>query len=407
MHQRFHSGSGAVPGFACGMLALLANCAAFGESRDPGGTSGSGVVAPGPWGRLEYHEIRLKPPRHYVEQTLARVDQEVVWRFPGQEPASVGELLRELGLSEAEVERLARPEGMQVREGVLEIRPPDDLVVGVRPEVRARLYRLFREISGSMTYLFPYVLGPDWREEALASRGLSPDLVALVERLAYHEEAVLTFADLPLVLRMAPDQEARLLLVKSLLGERSLAVRLKVEEGSDLRVLAAYWTGGGRNKEILPILESVLETEGVERIDLAHLLPPLARMLLFTYPNPGMAVGAAAPDCFWTAANFFHYEPSDRFLDFEAFGARLSEAYSLVSGEPRFGDIVLISDARSGELLHACNHLAGDLVFTKNGSSLNRPWVIDRLEAVVAGYRKRPELSVKFFRLKSLFDLSP
>ena len=80
---------------------------------------------------------------------------------------------------------------------------------------------------------------------------------------------------------------------------------------------------------------------------------------------------------------------------------RLMEQYEEVIGEPRFGDVVLITDEDKQVSMHACNYLADGLVFTKNGRSFSRPWVVDHLNEVQAGYLKAPNVSVRYFRQKS------
>ncbi len=365
------------------------------------------VGKPGPWGILETYEMRLEPPSEYAEAAVNSDLRDLVWRFVGQNSQTLGSALREAGLSEEQVEVLTEPSRVRVLEDRIELVPPDDLVFSLDPKVRARLYELLKDDPETSIYRFPYVLDPRWYDETSAMADVKPDLVEKVRQLSYFQEDVPVFSDMPLMLKQVRTPEERLRLVRSMLRERSLAVRLRIGRDSDIQSLSQYWAAGGRNRDILPILESVLTTEGVERLDLVHLLPPLPRMLLYTYANPSMAVGVTRPDCFWSAANFFNYSPSDRFLDATAFEKRLMERFEEVTGEPRFGDVVLITDEDKLQSMHACNYLADGLVFTKNGRSFSRPWVVDRLEEVLAGYLKVPNVSVRYFRQKALIHTQP
>ncbi len=327
--------------------------------------------------------------------------RELVWKFPGQDSQSIQALLGSVGLTEAQIAALSDPSHLTAVDGAVEIRPPFDLVIGLDQPVRVRLYELLKEDNEANIYQFPYVLDALWFEEAGMINGVRPGVVDLVRKLSYLEEAVPVFSDMPLLLAVIQEPREQLLVVRSMLRERSLAVRLCLDEGSDLNSLAAYWSAGGRNRDIMPILESALNTDGVDRLDIAHLLPPLARMLLYTYPNPRMAVGTMRPDCFWTTANFFKYDPSDRYLDVSAFEKTLTMSYEEIVGPPSFGDAVMIVNGDTQIPLHACNYLADGLVFTKNGRSFSRPWVIDSLENVMAGYLKVPNVSARFYRQKT------
>ena len=80
-------------------------------------------------------------------------------------------------------------------------------------------------------------------------------------------------------------------------GEALATLRSRLAPDSDLVALSDYWTGRSRKKDILPILESVAETAGVRKIDIAHLLPSLARKLLYTYPDVSLMAKGSLPDC--------------------------------------------------------------------------------------------------------------
>ena len=54
----------------------------------------------------------------------------------------------------------------------------------------------------------------------------------------------------------------------------------------------------------------------------------------------------------------------------------LSGAYAEVTGDERhLGDLYVLRGA-DGNLVHMANHVAGDVVFTKNGRSHTRPWAL-------------------------------
>ena len=366
------------------------------------------VGDPGPWGLLETYEIRLIPPLSYATAALESENRAMGWRFVSETRESVASKLVNAGVSEIEVQRLLDSGRSAQDERWFKVDPPTDFIINLDPGVRKNIYEWLKPDPLNPLYRYPYVLDRRWYDDTVSREGVAPEVIELIRKLSYLQESVPVVSDVPLIMSMIPSPEGKLSLMREMLNERSLAVRLRVNRDSDLEELAAYWSAGGRSKEVLPVLRSVMETEGVERLDLVHLLPPLPRMLLYTYSDPQMAVGMSRPDCFWTAANFFNPSPSDRFLDYRAFEKYIGSRYEEKTAADRaFGDVVLILDEDTGDFLHACNYLADGLVYTKNGISFSRPWIVDTLENVLAGYLKVPNVSVRTFRQKLPSPPSP
>ena len=65
----------------------------------------------------------------------------------------------------------------------------------------------------------------------------------------------------------------------------------------------------------------------------------------------------------------------------------------------KLGDLIMISSKKNGHLVHACNYIAGDFVFSKNGNSPKRPWIFTTLGNVVENYLE-DDLTLSFYRLK-------
>ena len=70
----------------------------------------------------------------------------------------------------------------------------------------------------------------------------------------------------------------------------------------------------------------------------------------------------------------------------------------------QFGDLILIKDAETGDWIHACNYIADDLIFTKNGKSMGRAWIISKLSDVVNSYFNTNKIKVSFHRLKTSYS---
>ena len=361
-------------------------------------------VPPGPWGRLDYSALILEPPDPFIDVSddLKSWRSGIRWALEVPTRDKAADILSESGLSPEMVEHLTSQEIMQRNEetGFFEILPNEQDLLALTPEQRSKLYpKLVPQIREN-PYFDPFDL-PSGGIRAVTAlpTGLPNEMIDLIEKLTYRKEGVWQFSDIVFVFRKTSTEEERRRILKTIQRETSLSLRLMLSDKSNLLSLKEYWSAGGRNREILPILQSVASTSGVERLDIAHLLPPTPRKLLHTYPSPfGYGLPDDKPDCFWTAASFFAEEPSDRYLDFT--GHVFRERYKKVDPPFQLGDLVLISDATSADLIHACNFIAADIVFTKNGQSMGRPWILSRLSTVVQQYHKVKEINVSFYRLK-------
>jgi hypothetical protein len=176
---------------------------------------------------------------------------------------------------------------------------------------------------------------------------------------------------------------------------------LRVSSSSDCAALAEYWTADDRRKDVVSLLRSLLELGDAGTLDLIHLLPPLARKLVNSYPPLELGRHGRMPDCHWSSLNFFNYEPQDCYLDSRLAASHLLENYECVERPYRYGDKLFFIDGPNGGSYHSCVYIADDLVFAKNGDNAANPWILTRLEdqkqvylSGVAGhiqaYRRKP-----------------
>jgi hypothetical protein len=213
----------------------------------------------------------------------------------------------------------------------------------------------------------------------------------------YRRGGCLLFADLQSVARELTDQAELLRLSRVLLRERTSLVKLNVHRGDDLEKLVWYWGRGGREDDVRPLLESLVQSRRGQQIDILHLLPPFARRHLYTYPLPARRAIGALPDCFWTALNFFNEAADDELLDATKVKQTFRGNWRYVADSPQLGDIAMFHDERE-VAHHAAVYLADDILFSKNGSMLSRPWVLARREQLQQLYWRDAPLAVRYFR---------
>src|SRR5439155_8172566 len=149
----------------------------------------------------------------------------------------------------------------------------------------------------------------------LRGSGLSDSSVNLLKRLLYAGDVdLMLFADVEPALRAIPDPQERQRFVKAVSRKKSVLARLKIDKDADVEALAEYWGDDGRQKDLVPLLNSLRYNaeRGIEedaRINIMCLLPPFARDRLYGHPFANSISESKKEDCFWSALNFFNAVP--------------------------------------------------------------------------------------------------
>ena len=138
-----------------------------------------------PWGQLITVPIMIAPPLEFMPETAPADDSQVVWHFSGMSVAPAGELLRESGISNALVREAASEMEMDPATGNTVVRPSRELVLGLSPDDRAKLYVAlsgFRENADQANAFRVRGTSFDqWTDHA----DLTPDSRKLIEPLVY------------------------------------------------------------------------------------------------------------------------------------------------------------------------------------------------------------------------------
>jgi hypothetical protein len=173
-----------------------------------------------------------------------------------------------------------------------------------------------------------------------------------------------------------------------------------VDGSSDIDAMVAYWDFRGRSKGLRSLFESLARVPGGGELDISHVLTPFARKRLYAFPEPSDDPKIWRRDCGWTALNFFNDTPDDGLSNPEYAGQVIQRDYEQVSA-PKFGDIAALVDENS-DSVHLASYVADGLAFTKNGFNRTQPWMLMKLEDLVAHYsiNRAANLDVGYFRRK-------
>jgi hypothetical protein len=321
------------------------------------------------------------------------------WSFPGYTKAGLVDMFQKAAIPAAMIERWVGA-GWLEQGGVVHILPPVADVEALTPEQRAAIYGVLSEWECNAFHRDPvFITGGDVRA-FLEGAEIGHDDRLWFERMCYLRGSVLCFADIPALLgRARSDSDARRLF-KLCSRTRTLVARMRLGAGTDYSALEHYWTKGGRRKDVLTMLRSVAGAPGAEHLDIIHLLPPLPRKLLYSYPPLELAIQGRMPDCHWSSLNFFNYEPQDYYLDTRLAASHVVEKYEPVEAPYRYGDVLFFLEGPDARAFHSCVFIADDIVFSKNGENAASPWVFSHLGDLCEVYLSRNGGRVQAYRLK-------
>ena len=356
------------------------------------------ACAAGPWGAIEYHYLYLEASQDLVDvfQMPSAVPR---WSFPGLCREEVCAIFVKVGISSQSIERWMKGELLE-QNGVIHVLPTIAEVEALSPVQRGELYAVLAQWEGNSFHKDPvFITGGDVRD-FLRNTDISAAHVEWFERMCYRRGHVLCFSDIPALLARASDDSEVRRLFKLCTRTRTLIARLRLTPTTDYATLAAYWSKGGRRKDVLTMLKSVAEAPGADYLDLIHMLPPLPRKLLYSYPRLELAMHGRMPDCHWSSLNFFNYEPREYYIDTRLAASHVMENFSQVDGPYRYGDVLFFLEGPTLQAFHSCVFIADDIVFTKNGDNAANPWVLSHLEDLrqvylsgnggrVQGYRRK------------------
>ncbi|MBI5517345.1 MAG: hypothetical protein HY909_26465 [Deltaproteobacteria bacterium] len=340
----------------------------------------------GPWGRLVSAVRTLEVPSGHVRAADCEVPPQR-WTFRGATREGLAGLLGGVGLSPTVTEELVR--GALCTTEACVVTPGAAVEGALSPEVRSALYaRLARDPRN-----VPQALA--FRRSAQHPERWAPlaDLVggATLDRLTWRQGQAVLFSDLDLLCARVTDPAARVRLVEVLSRSEATMAWLVLDERTDVGALVSWWGAWTTARELRPMLEDLARAPGGSRLDIANLLPPWARRRVNTFPRRE----DPPQNCMDSALRFFSPEDSGgAYLDPAAVGEVLARDYVQVPADRRrFGDVVVLCPP-GGAPVHAVNHVAGTLVFSKDGAWFRRPWLLEPLAEVQALYPDATELRV-------------
>ncbi len=359
---------------------------------------------PGPWGDLDIRSIYLEAPASMLAE-MPKPNSVPRWCFPGADETSLRTLFKEAAIPASVQERLFSPQRMLAKDGVLTLFPILDDLEALTTDQRSVVYA---ELAKSPLNEFQcdpvYVLGGDV-EDWLRGAHLSDELKNVVKRMTWRRGRALVFSDVSALLSHTHSDTDVTEIFQLMTRVRTLVADLMLPAGIDWKPLAKYWTAGRESTDTLPMLVSAAERNSISSLDITHLLPPIPRRRIYSYPTTELISRGRMPDCHWTSLNFFNTMPQDYFLDTRLAAAHLVENYNQVEPPYQFGDVLCVQN-EAKNVAHSCVYVADDMVYTKNGENTLMPWLLMWMKDVEDIYLTSPEWHIQGYRLKPVTAVS-
>jgi hypothetical protein len=367
--------------------------------RPPGAIGSVYHLPAGPWGELTAQPILIEAPGAVLSTNFRLGDGR--WYFRARHPVEVEGELRRAGLDAAVIPGLlATWQPVPGHTDLGSLLPAPDVVRSLTPEVRTALYEHLSGVPENFAQAEPFRITDTYLDDWLEPDSLPPDLIRQVKSLMWRRGNTLLFSDYNLVVDNLTSPALKLELLKQLTRKASLIVKLKVPGGSDVEPLVAFWGAGGRADKVRPLLRSIADSGGAD-LDISNLLPVFARQRLYRFPDP-LPDSDLGPGCHWAAFNFFATgAPDDSLHEAEGVERLLYEDFAPATGEPRFGDIILLT-LPDGSSIHSAVYVADGIVFTKNGPSLATPYVLSTLEDMLAFYPSEEKITLTYYRRRGI-----
>jgi hypothetical protein len=357
-------------------------------------------VEAGPWGELITHNIALERPAEYLTDEVANPQPEV-WTFNGLKTEAVKALLKQKGLTEAQITSLFTSGKPTETTSGTQLQPAIEWLLALSPETRLNLYTGLAGQNVNLYIDYPYIFPGDSLDAIFLDSRLHPDDVQNLKRLIYSNGNAQQLSDYAALLSSIPTAERRTMLTRALSRQSAVLARLAIHPDTDIDKIASYWGNvpNVRFTDIRPLMESLKQSPQGGSISLLYLLPKFARDRLYTFPLPPQA-GEPTMDCHWTTFNFGNETPDNRLNDPNYAIQFIQKNYYQIAAPSVYGDVLLLMNEKN-EIKHSAVYLAADLVFTKNGNNYRQPWMIMRIPDLLATYPNTPPMRMVYMRRKT------
>lgn len=360
------------------LIALSANAFAVSQSTQP---------------QLARARYRIEPSDAQLA-TLPRFSPG--WRLPAAVARDLVQRLSDQGFRAELITALNQRIEFIVGSGEGIIVPDPDLLDAFRPEERAAWVELLASHPANVTERWPLSLSP----ATLARLDAYPewqDAVERVRRWGWLHSDRIVFSNLFTLENTFADGQSRRRFYQIALGGEG--VFLKLVPQPDMAAFAGYWQVQGRYRAIEPFLNAVAELDDSPRLDVAHLLPRLARSLVDTFPPDFATSEDPGIESSFLATDFFAFAPGVERDEPGGLASWLARHCVPVDAPTQYGDIVVFGDPERVPWPYAVVHIADGIVLGRRPTAFGAWHFMDQREIAELNPRLG-RLPPRAFRLK-------
>jgi hypothetical protein len=377
---------------------LVVLTAAPKQSLDP--AAPEMIQEKGPWGVIQALGLPLADADGELPDQSERL-QKPRWVFDHFSADALTAFLNTCDLSSAQRSVLLDRKFWTITASSCVVSPPEEIVLALNSRCREQIYSVLARSPANYPQRFPFRFPLNGFAARLQGGGLAAADVAQLKRLSYIDAGTVCFSDLDLAEHLiSPGQFKNL--VGTIYEIPVYRLSLQITPDSNVDALAGYWGKGSREGLVKPLLTALTKVPEGTGINISFLLPPFARLRLYTYPDSWHNPEMADEDCTFSSMNFFNENPDTNFFNPDYTARTIHSTYIPIRGQPTFGDVIAIMGTNE-KVIHMCVYIAGDFVFTKNGVNPEAPWVFMQLPDVYLAYCKPANSThVEIFRRKEL-----
>lgn len=349
------------------------------------------------WQKWEYTTIKLERP----DDSFPPMDvkpPDIFWLFAQKTANDVEQLIKSCNLDPVLEKSLLDKTRWKTDPAGIIISPTPEAVKDLPIDARQKIYSILKKNPSNFFHFNPFRLPANELDEWLANSGLSPENQQLFRQISWKEGNVILFYDYQLFEHIIKNPQEKMNVAKALSQIPALLMKLKITPQSDINAVVKYFEKGGSGLEMRSFLESLKKLPNGSSISVSYLLPPFARLRLYTYSKN--EPGKKPYDCFYSAMNFFNSAPDDRFLDGDYIQQVIHSQYYNPGTNYTFGDLIMLIED-GNKAVHLCVYIADDVVFTKNGAQDLQPWILMKLPDMLKIYQTEKPLKVVAYRKRA------
>jgi hypothetical protein len=359
------------------------------------------VIDKGPWGVLERSSKYIQPPINLVFDFEDLLKSSRYWKFPNLSLEEIKIIFKSSGLTDEVVNELIKnTQSLENQRGFV-TKPPDKIILDLAPEIRTKLYPQIGKHKENPNFAEPFYFPDSNVDEWLVETNIDDEIKQKFKSLIYYRNNICLISDTHLLIPEKGFSDLPAKLTAILFRTKATTLKLVIKEGQDISKLIDYWSYPNNKNRVEKILTTASNTKGGAKVDILYLLPKIPQGDLNLYIRR-KELDDRRRDCHWATFNFFN-EKEDLRINTKSSLPIFDYLRETEISDPsklKFGDIILFFNRSTDSIIHSCTYIADNIVYTKNGTNPDRPFLFTSLETVKNIYKLSNNFEIGYYTRK-------